>query len=65
MNSPEGQTTTGKQRPVRVLMLLENCPYSMDGRVRCEANSLADAGYRVTVICPRAPASAGGNRSER
>lgn len=36
----------------RVLMLLENCPYSEDGRVRCEANSLAAAGYKVAVICP-------------
>ena len=39
----------------RVLMLLENCAYSEDGRVRCEANSLSAAGYRVKVICPWAP----------
>jgi glycosyltransferase involved in cell wall biosynthesis len=39
----------------RVLMLLENSPYSGDGRVRREANTLAAAGCRVTVICRRGP----------
>lgn len=36
-----------------ILMLLENNPYPSDTRVRMEARSLADAGYRVAVICPR------------
>ena len=43
-----------EKRPIRVLMLLENAAYSEDGRVRCEANSLAAAGYDVTVIGPAA-----------
>ena len=38
----------------RILMLLENNPYSQDIRVKQEANTLADAGYSVSVICPRA-----------
>lgn len=42
------------KRGKRVLMLLENGAYSEDGRVRCEATSLAAAGYRVTVIGPAA-----------
>jgi len=33
-------------------MLLENCPYPRDGRVRKEARALVTAGYRVSVICP-------------
>jgi glycosyltransferase involved in cell wall biosynthesis len=33
-------------------MLLENLPFPQDGRVRREAAALAQAGYRVTVICP-------------
>ena len=37
----------------RVLMLLENSSYTFDGRVRREASALRDAGYQVTVICPR------------
>jgi glycosyltransferase involved in cell wall biosynthesis len=41
------------QRRVRVLMLLENSSYPADPRVRCEAESLASAGYSVTVIAPR------------
>src|SRR6476660_4634910 len=53
MMSRPGKDKSTKVRPVRVLMLLENCPYSKDGRVQREANSLAAAGYRVTVICPK------------
>jgi glycosyltransferase involved in cell wall biosynthesis len=34
-------------------MLLENNPYPEDCRVRQEARSLVQAGYDVTVICPR------------
>ncbi|NJK78482.1 MAG: glycosyltransferase family 4 protein [Chloroflexaceae bacterium] len=33
-------------------MLLENCTYREDNRVRREASTLIEAGYRVTVICP-------------
>lgn len=39
---------------LRVLMLLENCPYPQDVRVRHEAEALAAAGHRVTVIGPAA-----------
>jgi glycosyltransferase involved in cell wall biosynthesis len=35
-------------------MLLENEPYPADVRVRNEAETLAAAGYRVTVLAPRA-----------
>lgn len=33
-------------------MVVENCPYSRDPRVRKETKALTDAGYRVSVICP-------------
>lgn len=36
----------------RVLMLLANNPYPQDGRVRREARTLVEHGYRVTVVCP-------------
>lgn len=36
----------------RVLMLLENCSYPRDSRVRHEAEALTQAGYHVTVISP-------------
>jgi len=39
----------------RVMMLLENNPYPQDVRVRREAEALDEAGYRVSVVCPRAP----------
>ncbi|MEM7798786.1 MAG: glycosyltransferase family 4 protein [Chloroflexota bacterium] len=35
-------------------MLLENNPYPQDSRVRKEADTLADAGYDVSVVCQRA-----------
>lgn len=38
----------------RVLMALENNPYPQDPRVRNEATALVNAGYHVSVICPRA-----------
>ena len=38
----------------RVVMLLENNPYPDDVRVRLEAEALAEAGHRVTVLAPRA-----------
>jgi glycosyltransferase involved in cell wall biosynthesis len=34
-------------------MLLGNTPYPGDARVRAEATSLVEAGYHVTVVCPR------------
>lgn len=39
----------------RVLMLLENGPYSEDARVPGEATALVSAGYEVSVICPSGP----------
>ncbi len=37
----------------RVLMLVENCPYPQDARVRHEAATLTRAGYEVAVIAQR------------
>ena len=39
--------------PRRIVMLLENFTYPEDTRVRNEAESLAGAGHRVTVLAPR------------
>ncbi len=41
-----------KPELARVLMLIENSAYPSDPRVRQEAETLAGAGYRVSVICP-------------
>jgi glycosyltransferase involved in cell wall biosynthesis len=41
------------ERPLRVLILVENLPVPLDRRVWQEACALRDAGHRVTVICPR------------
>jgi glycosyltransferase involved in cell wall biosynthesis len=38
---------------IKVLLLVENNGYPRDFRVRREAEALRDAGYRVSVICPR------------
>ncbi|HEY1303128.1 MAG TPA: glycosyltransferase [Vicinamibacterales bacterium] len=39
----------------RVLMLVENCSYPQDRRVKAEATALVDAGAHVTVIAPTLP----------
>src|SRR5438094_2602964 len=39
-------------KPTRVLMVVENRPYASDPRVRNEAKTLLERGYRVSVICP-------------
>jgi glycosyltransferase involved in cell wall biosynthesis len=46
-------STRNNDQP-HILMLLENEPYPQDGRVRQEAQSLVNAGYRVSVIAPKA-----------
>lgn len=40
-------------RPYRIVMLLENETFPEDTRVYLEATALAEAGYDVTVVCPR------------
>jgi len=38
----------------RVLMIVENCGYLRDPRVRKQAKALKESGYQVTVISPGA-----------
>ena len=47
-------------KPRRVLIVVQNLPVPFDRRVWLEATTLANAGYRVSVICPKAK---GFNRS--
>ena len=44
---------TASARERRVLIVVQNLPVPFDRRVWLEATTLARAGYRVTVICPR------------
>ena len=48
---------TGRERPPaaehRVLIIVENLPVERDTRVLRECKTLVDAGYGVSVICPR------------
>lgn len=39
--------------PRRVLVVVQNLPLVLDRRVRTECRALLDAGYAVTVICPK------------
>ena len=39
----------------RVLIIVENLPCPFDRRVWQEARTLAEAGYLVSIICPKAP----------
>ena len=40
--------------PRRVLIIVENLPAPFDRRVWQEAQTLSRAGYRVSIICPKA-----------
>jgi len=56
LNTPdEGTATvlTGKQRTTAVCIVVENLPVPLDRRVWNEARALRDAGYAVSVICPK------------
>src|SRR6266571_1459084 len=39
----------------KVLMLVENLPVPADPRVWAEATTLRDAGFQVSIICPKGP----------
>jgi glycosyltransferase involved in cell wall biosynthesis len=45
--------TARRSAPRRVLFILENLPVPLDRRAWQEARALHDAGYVVTVVCPR------------
>ena len=40
-------------KPTSVLIIVENLPVPFDRRVWQEARALRDAGYRVSIICPK------------
>lgn len=50
---PEQRRSAGSRPPARVLIIVQNLPVPFDRRVWLECQSLTDAGYDVTVICPR------------
>lgn len=37
----------------KILILIQDCPFLFDNRVRREAVTLTRAGYQVSVVCPR------------
>lgn len=41
------------KRPIAVCMIVENLPVPADRRVWQEARALSEAGYRVSIICPK------------
>ena len=60
MTDSQGDAATEKRpfpaidgrNPVRVLMVLENCGFPLDNRLRRESDSLIAAGFRVCLIGP-------------
>lgn len=56
MNTSNQQTKLPpgtRSRPTSVCIIVENLPVPVDRRVWCEARALRDAGYLVSVICPK------------
>ncbi len=52
-------TAAGDRRPgsrsTRVVIVVQNLPVPLDRRVRLECEALIEAGYRVSVVCPKGP----------
>jgi glycosyltransferase involved in cell wall biosynthesis len=48
-----GRAASQAPRIGRVLVVVQNIPLRFDRRVRSECRALLDAGYLVTVICPK------------
>jgi glycosyltransferase involved in cell wall biosynthesis len=48
-------TASSGKRLRRILIIVENLPVPFDRRVWSEATTLRQAGYEVSVICPKAP----------
>jgi glycosyltransferase involved in cell wall biosynthesis len=55
MTLASGIEATRSMRRRRILIIVENLPVPFDRRVWAEAQSLQNAGYEVSVICPRGP----------
>jgi glycosyltransferase involved in cell wall biosynthesis len=53
MPASAGSTSGASARRRRALILVEDLPVPFDRRVWNEARTLHDAGWRVTVVCPR------------
>ncbi len=49
----QSQTNPGSLKGKRVVIVVENLPAPLDRRVWQESQALRDAGYQVTVICPK------------
>ena len=46
----------GSTQPLRrILILVQNLPVPFDRRVWLEANALRDAGFQVSIVCPKGP----------
>jgi len=52
MSDNENNKLMSNKQPRRVLIIVENLPVPFDRRVWQEANTLREAGYEVTIICP-------------
>jgi glycosyltransferase involved in cell wall biosynthesis len=51
----DGTPAAGTQKRGRVLILVQNLSVPFDRRVWLECQSLVAAGFRVAVVCPKAP----------
>jgi glycosyltransferase involved in cell wall biosynthesis len=51
--------TQGPTRGPHVLIIVQNLPVPLDRRVWLECQALRDAGYEVSVICPKGPGDPG------
>jgi glycosyltransferase involved in cell wall biosynthesis len=63
--NPSRPPAAGRRRDKSVLIIVENQPYATDTRVKSEAATLREAGWRVHVICPDVAPKKPGERTPR
>ena len=56
MVTAAGERQSGrKSRGARIVIIVQNLPVPLDRRVRLECQALIEAGYLVSVVCPKGP----------
>jgi glycosyltransferase involved in cell wall biosynthesis len=60
-NQQTGPSSMSSSKPISICIIVENLPVPVDRRVWSEACALRDAGYVVSVICPKGKKSCTAN----
>ena len=62
LTAAERRKTSSRRKRDRILILVQNLSVPFDRRVWLECQSLIEAGFKVAVVCPKAPGDAAYDR---